>query len=307
MTHKKTLWIGLAIVYAVVGAPNTTAIKVAVEAADPLYWVLARFLPLALVLTPFVLAAWKKLRVGNAWLYAIGGGLSMVTAIILYTLAVQYSQASYVSIVTLATPIILVMLSWLILRTSMNRQAMAGLTMAAIGAMVLVVLPIALSGGSVEVYPLATVLALGNSVAFGLAIIFMKRLNETSKVSLPALIGINSYIAVAVCGVLFYLFGDVSRTPNTLEFWSLALYSGFGVALIGRIIMIKVFEVLGPAFNAGIVYFETFLAILVPVVLIGEKISITMVIGGIFILMGLYLIEHHKIPHAKHHFVWRHH
>ena len=306
-TKSHLVWLFVALGFALFAAPHATAVRVAVDTADPFYWALVRFAPVALVMTPFVWRARKDLLKRKAWLYGGLASICMSAAILFYTLAIYYSQASYVAIITLVTPIILVTLSWILLKIKINQRAAAGVTLAALGAMVLVVLPIAVSGGSVAFYPLATILGLANSVMFSLAIIFMRRVHEHNKIPLLTLLGLNALVATIIYAFIFYLFGDFNRMPNDMNFWLLVLYSGFGIALFGRMIMIKVFEKVGSAFNAGMSYLETFLAILIPVFLIGEKISITMTAGGILILIGLYLIEHQKSTHAKHHHTWRHH
>jgi drug/metabolite transporter (DMT)-like permease len=303
----RVFWIVVAFAYAIFSAPHATAIKVAVDSVDPILWVLVRFAPVALVCTPFVIAARRKLLQGMAWKYSLGSGIGMVTALLCFTWAIELSQASYASILTLATPITLVALSWVILKTKITTRSATGITLAALGAMVMVILPVALSGGSTAFYPLATVLVLVNSVSFSLALIWMRRANEQYGVPLMAGVGVNAYIATFVCGVLLYASGNTLQLPTELNFWLLAVYSSLGIALLGRMLSIRVFENLGPAFNAGLLYFEVFLAVLIPVFVLGERISLTMVIGGILILSGLYMIEHHKRAHANHHLFWRHH
>ena len=300
-------WIIIGIVYAVFAAPHSTVVKIATDSADPIYWVFVRFIALAIVLTPFIILSRKKLLKDKAWMYALGGASSLAVAILLFTIAIRHSQASYVSIITLTNPISLVVMSWLILKLKITRRWAAGITLAATGAMILVVLPIAVSSGSMTFYPLATALGLGNSLMFSLGIILIRRANEVSKIPLTAILGINAYITVIVCGVLFYFFGDHSRAPSDPQFWLLALYSGFGVALFGRMIIIKVFEKLGSAFSASLAYFETMLAIVLPVFVLGENLSLTMVTGGVFILAGLYVIETHKIKPSDHSPSLRHH
>ena len=117
----------------------------------------------------------------------------------------------------------------------------------------------------------------------------------------------NAVFVTIVSAVLYWLVGDKTMAPNNTEFWLAALYGGIGLAFIGRIMMVAILERLGPALFSGIGYLETFLAILTPIVILGERLSITMVVGGIMILIGLYVIEHHKRPHAHHHYTWRHH
>jgi len=83
-------------------------------------------------------------------------------------------------------------------------------------------------------------------------------------------------------------------------------YSGIVVALIGRALNVWSYERVGGAVMSALGYLETFVAILIPVVVLNEKLSPEMVIGGVLILFGVYIVEHHKHPHAKHHISLRH-
>jgi len=43
-----------------------------------------------------------------------------------------------------------------------------------------------------------------------------------------------------------------------------------------------------------------------PIILLGEKLSPEMILGGILVLTGIYVMEHHKSTHAKHAHFARH-
>lgn len=306
MTQSKR-WLIIAIIVALLAAPHAMIIRVAVDSADPYYWNILRFAPLAIVLLPMVCKYWQRIVAPGVWPRVFGAGVSMALAVILYTLAIAYSQASYVSIITLTIPIITIVLSIYFLKEKLTHQAVAGISLAALGAVVLVVLPIALAQGAITFYPLATVFALLNSFFISLAIILMREVNEQNNMPLTPVIGVNAIIITLMSVVLFWLLGDYSMTPTNAYMWLAALYSGFGIAFVFRMLLVKVFEHVGAAMNGAIGYFETFIAILLPVFFIGEKLSITMVVGGVCILLGIYVIEHHRRPHAKQHAVWRHH
>lgn len=304
---SRKFWLGASILYAVLTAPNATVIKAAVGDIDVHYWNLLRFLPVALVALPFVIKAWPVICRRHVLSRVVGAGLCMSIAVVCYVFAIELSQASYVSIVTLVTPIIIVLLSFLITKERITRRAMTGVTLAALGATVLVVLPLALAQGTISFYPLATLLALINCVGFSLAVVLMRQTNERAHVPLMASIGVAGIFTAIIGGVLFLLMGNTSHVSTAPSVLAAAIYSGVGVALIGRMTSVKILEKLGASGMGAIEYLEIFLAVLIPVVVLGERLSITMVIGGILILLGLYIIEHRKRPHHKTHFIWRHH
>ena len=295
----------MALAAVIIAAPNATIIRSTVVHADPFYFTMCRFLLLGLVCLPFIIRARKKLLDTGARKDVIIASIALSVALVAYALAILHSQASYVSIVTLATPIVFIALSTKIFHEKINRRIAAGMTLAMIGAMTLVILPIALSQNGTAFYPLATFLALVNSVGYTISIIFMRRANERG-VTMPSIIGISSWFAVALSLVLFILFGDKTSTPTDLRFWLAVVYSGIAVALIGRALNIWSYEHVGGAVMSSLGYLETFIAILIPVFVLNEKLSPEMVIGGVLILFGVYIVEHHKHPHAKHHIIMRH-
>ncbi len=302
---KASKWFLVALVAVMLAAPNATIIRSTVLHADPYYFTMCRFILIGLVCLPFMIRGRKALLAAKARRDVLITSIALSVALIAYALAILHSQASYVSIVTLATPIIFIALSTKVFHENFNRRMAAGITLAMIGAMTLVILPIALSQNGTAFYPLATALALINCVTYTIAIIFMRRANERG-VTMSDVIGTSAWFAVAVSLVLFLLFGNKADTPTDMPYWLAVGYSGIVVALIGRALNVWSYERVGGAVMSALGYLETFVAILIPVVVLNEKLSPEMVIGGVLILFGVYIVEHHKHPHAKHHISLRH-
>ncbi len=299
-------WFWVALFAVLLAAPNATVVRIAITDADPIYWTLSRFALISLICLPFVIRGYSSLRSPLARRYLLYASIALTAGMFFYVYAIYYSQASYVSIVTLATPIVFVALSARLIGEKVNRQSIAGVILAAIGAMMLVVLPIAVSHGGVAFYPLATFLALANCVAYTLGIIYLRKANEVG-VSIPVAIGVSSMMIAVVAYVLFLLFGDWSRTPVDGGYWLAVAYSALVVALIGRALNVMAYEHVGGAVMSALGYVETLIAILIPVFILHEKLSVEMVVGGILILIGVYVVEHHKHPHSKHHIIHRNH
>lgn len=293
-------------VYALAVAPNAMITKTATNSADPYYWNVVRFLIVFIFCLPFILKHWHALTDKKALKWVLGSAVCMTIAVIAYTVAIKSSLASYVSIITLMNPIFLVLISPLFTREHISRRTMAGITLAALGAMIVVFIPIALYQNNFAFYPIATVLTLINCIAYTFSIIFIRRADEAGA-PLAGSIGVNALVTVIVSGVLFILIGNPSQTPHSWSFFLAALYSGAVIGIITRTISVKIFENIGAAFTSALMYFETFLTILLPLLILGEQLSLITVLGGVLILAGIYVIESHKHSHARHHFIWRHH
>lgn len=303
---KRYKWFFVAFVALMLGAPNGTILRATVMESDALYITLCRFALISVICLPFVLKARKQLLARTARKEVLLASIYLAIGLICYIFALQYSQASYVTIISLSSPIIFILLSGRFFGERVNRRVAAGVTLAMIGAMTLVVLPIALSQNGTAFYPLATVLSLINCVTYTLAIIYMRKANEKG-VSMPSMVGASAMIVTVISLVLFLLFGDQSRTPNDFNFWLAISCSAILSALIGRVLNVKAYEHVGASVMSALGYLEMFVAILIPVFVLNEKLSPAMVIGGILILIGVYIVQYHKHPHAKHHITIRHH
>ena len=76
----------------------------------------------------------------------------------------------------------------------------------------------------------------------------------------------------------------------------MATYSGVGVMLLIRWASTAAYSHIGGVMMGAFNYVEVFLAILLPVFILGEKLSLSMVIGGVLIVAGVYLLGNHKNP-----------
>lgn len=301
---KNTAWFWVAAVSVLLLAPNNTIIRIGVTHADPYYWIFVRSVSVLIVCLPFIVRDVKKIRTASKDLLV--AATTFTFAIITYTIAIYLSQASYVAIITLVTPILFVVISSYILKEKISRRSVAGVSLAMAGAMVLIVLPIAMQQNAMVFYPLATVLALVQCVAYVFGTIYMRKANEDG-VSMGAVIGTTALVTTLVSGGLYAAIGDHTQAPNNIGFWLAVVYSGVVATCLARALNVLSYEHIGVVPIAALTYLETFVAILIPVLVLGETLSPPMVIGGVLILVGVYVVEHHKHPRSKHHYINRGH
>jgi drug/metabolite transporter (DMT)-like permease len=296
--QKSNGWFLIGIASAVLAAPNATVIRYSVGNIDPFLFNLIRFLVIAVLTTPFLLRHLGRLRKSNTR-DAVKAGAYTAMAAISYVWAIKLSQASYVSIIILVTPIVFIFLSSRFTSEKVSSRTVAGITLAAMGAMLIVVLPVAIhQKGAVVFYPLATFLALVNAITFSLALIYSKKANE-SGIPIVPLISVSSWIIFITNLLIFLAIGGVSASIGRPAVIGI-LYSGIIVCLVAQTMRVESYERIGGAITGVIEYLEIILAIILPLILLGEKLSVEMVIGGIMILSGLYVVEYHKSKTHKH-------
>lgn len=300
---QHTIWFVVALVGTLLAAPNGLVVKLTVGEISPFLMNALRFTVVAIVCAP---AVWrvrhsitKKQLIGVMYI-----GFYITIAVSAFVSAVKLSQASYVSIVTLLTPIVLLMYSVKLYGERLSQRTITGIALAAMGAMVLVVLPFARQGAA-AFYPMATFLTLLNCFSYPLAIIQTKRVNE-SGVPMMAIIGLSSLVVATLSGIILAMSSTSIQLPSGGE-WMGILYSGVAVALLSRMFKIWGYEHIGTGATSALMYLETFLGILLPILILHEKMSIVTVVGGLFVLFGVYIVESHKLLAHKHHHYWRSH
>lgn len=304
--HK---WFLVGLLSVFLAAPNSTFTKFGTDSINPILYVGLRFLVIGIVTLPFVIKAKDKLTRSN-FKHTLISAMGMAVAVMSYVGAISLSQASYVSIITLITPIFFIIFSNKITGEKISRRALYGITLAMIGAMIVVLLPVAIrQSGDFVFYPLATVLALINTISFPITIIYYRRANDEG-VPIMALMNISSWVVTFISVVMLFVmtifFNATFETPAKPAIIAV-FYSAIAVALLSRAMGIKSYEYIGAVRTSALAYLETFLAILIPVVVLRESLSTEMIIGGIVILLGVFIVEHHKSIHHKHHFIFRNH
>jgi drug/metabolite transporter (DMT)-like permease len=301
---NKWFWLGFLAV--VLGAPNGTVIRFTISDFDPIYFNFLRFSLIFLVTLPYIIINRSKLN-KSGLKYTAYSGITFAVAVFCFVEAINSSQASYASLIGLASPIFFITYSVKLNNESISRKSAAGITLAALGAFIMIFMPLAAKGGSLsgQFYPLATILMLLNCVSYPLGTIYVKKANDEG-IPMVTIIGLSALI-ISLSSLLILPITHPSATKLDWKVLIAVLFSGLIVGVVHRIAAIKSYEHVGSVVSSALGYFGSFLSILIPVFVLGEKLSLAMVAGGVLILLGIYIIEHHKSEHHKRFHAFRHH
>jgi drug/metabolite transporter (DMT)-like permease len=301
---NKSKWFLLGLVAVVIGAPNSTIIRNACGEIDSLTLVTLKYVVIALVFLPTTIrfcikhAATVRKNLKTLIPLAILNAVSTTV----FFVAIEQGSASYAEIISLLSPIILVLLSARMVRDKVSRRAVGGITLAAIGGLLVVALPTILHGSAGPAfYPLATILILINDICYPLIILYQRRANEGG-MPLTVCTGIVGVVgAIAMSAAMLIANGSeqvLTMVSNlSLGGWVAVLYTGIVVTAVARNLAIISFEHVGAAVQGGLSYLETLLAISLPLIILGETLSVEMMIGALLILLGVFLTE----SGGKHH------
>lgn len=308
--NSKLLWTLVAIASTLLAAPNPLIIRSVTDDMSAMQLSLLRFTIIVILTLPFMIKNMQQikraLQTPKSIRWLLLSATSMALAIVFYCEAIALSQASYVSIIVLISPIAIVLLSQKLFGERVNKRIAAGLGVAFAGALLLVIAPLLLKHGSIDFYPLATLYALINVALFSLGIVGMRKANEAG-LSMTTILGVSSFVGVLVTGFALIMAGVSIQSTFALGMNPDALlpilYSAIVVALMTRAISIVSYEHIGAAMMAGVNYIGSFVAIVLPVFILGESLSIPMIIGGTLIVLGALIVENIL---SSSHYHWRH-
>lgn len=284
------------------GVPNATIIRSVSTGGeiDSMMLLLLKTGMIALVTAPLLIQFGLRHRetIRKQWRnLAIMASASTASAILFFT-AVERSSASYASIVSLFAPIMLVVLSAKIIKDRIGRRARAGITLAALGGLVAIALPAALNHSvELSMYPVAAILLLINCVTHPLGTIYFRRANEGG-VPLSVCVGVFAVVTAAVASLILALSYDVSQVAGKIANlstggWLAVAYTALIVSFLSRNLAVKSFEHVGAAVSGGFSYLQTLMSIALPLIILGERLSIEMTAGAFLVLLGVYIAQSH--------------
>jgi drug/metabolite transporter (DMT)-like permease len=306
---NKWLWLGVA--SELLSAPNTPIMKISLQGMNVPYFTLLRYVIICIICLPAIIEVFslKKLT-KKSMKYLLFSSICLASSALSFNYALTMTNASYASILSLGGPIFFIPLSVRMEGDKINRRALLGLALAAAGAFAIIGLPIALAqNASFDFNPLASLLLVINLISWSLFIIFYRKANEEG-LKLNSIMGINAIFNVVVFGILFLFtsyaekgFVDLSLTNQQIFG---VVFSALAVTYVSKKWRVLVYEKTGPVIASALDYFGLLSSILISIIFLNEKLSIFVVLGGIMIILGVYVAEHHKSEHHKHIHIAKH-
>lgn len=304
---SKQKWFWICLVAALLSAPNALVLHHTSATLDPLLINAVRFGLAGFVFLPILFRDMPRLLMSKKSYWRLFlTAFSLAVTGVAYVIALGAGPASYVSILFLLTPIALVLYARRIANETIPPSAIAGITLAAIGAMLMILLPLLeTTGGKFAFYPIATAAALIAALTYPASVVLAKNTNKRYRVHILSIVSFSSLLTALVSIALWYVTrSDHTVTVSTVDIWAL-IYAGLVVLGLSRVLTLQGYKYVSTPVLSSLYYFESFLAIVLPVLLLHESLSPEMVIGGSLILLGVYTVEHHKSKRHKHHNVLR--
>lgn len=300
---KFNKWLWLGILVQIMISPNQAIMKHAIGGMNFAYFSVLRYGLVFLISLPWLIKLIKLKPNKKGIQYSIMAGCLLALAVLAHTYALKSVDASYASILGLASPLFFIPISVKLEGDKINKKMVAGLSVSAAGAFMIVLLPIALRGDAkFELNIFATLLLLVGVIAGAFFTVLSRKANEhgigfNSIISITSGVGLLAYSAVFFISTGGNIGGSLSLSPSQIM---AVMFSAIIVIFLARRWSLMVYEKTGPIVSSALGYLETLLSVLVSIVFLGESISKEIVLGGVLIILGLYISEYHKSDSHKH-------
>jgi len=266
-------------------ASTFAALKVGLDHCPPVLFAGLRVLVGAAAMAPFAWRSGASARLRTTWrTYAVAAALNVVLFLGLQSLALLYLPSGNAAVLIYLQPVLVGLLAWPILGERLTRTKLAGLLLGFAGI-------VAVSASTLEAHlPVqGVVAALLSAVAWALGTIYVKR-NEDTVTSTGAIT-----VQFLVGGLVLTGFGLVVEDPGDIS-WTPTLWAGLGYAgLVGTALAWALWFRLiraGEASRAAaFVFFVPVTALAIGVVLFGETLTPSMVVGAVLVVSGIYLVN----------------
>lgn len=289
---KKPLpYLALLIAHVIWGA-NFVVAKVTLQEFPPMSLAFLRFSLASLFLAPFFLAQSKKIKIKKEDLpKLVAQGILIVTLNIAFFFeGIKRTTATDASVLILTVPILSVLLGWWFLKEKIYLVNLFGIILGLLGSLVIVGLPQILIGNLSIERLLGNILIILTSISWVAgAIIAKPLLTKYSSLVITA-------IAFMVGTVTFFIPASLEYLQNPSWVNQISILGILGVIYMTLLSSISAYFLFEwglsktSVYNADLFnYIEPFIATGLAVVVLGERISQSFLIGGVLIAAGAYL------------------
>ena len=243
---------------------------------------------------------YKKLRIKKedikSFIYASITGISLHMA--LFFIALKLTSAMTVALIVATVPILTLFAAHLYLREKITNRLIFASAVALLGAIIIIGNPF---GHTTLIQTIGNFLLLGSALMIVIAEIITKKLLKKYEAS------VVSFYTMAI--------GSLSVLPVALwEFWQNPAWIGqityvglagilFGIlfaSLIAYTAWYKGLSLMPTGEASFFFYLDPVSGVIFSIILLGEKITSSIILGGVFVAIGVFLAEHKRKAHPLH-------
>lgn len=298
-------WPYIAILAAhIIWGVNFVVAKVALQEVPPMSLAFVRFALATLLIIPFILISKEKMNIDKKDLpQLISIGVLMATLnIALFYLGLSHTTATTASILTMTIPVASVMAAWWFFKEKIYFFNLFGIFLGLVGAALVIGIPLYIFGTSLfSEAILGNLLIILASISWVAgAILSKKMLQKYSTLTITTIVFLVGMVTFIFPAALEYF--QNPAWPSKLTFLGI-----FGIVYIAVLSSTSAYFLFEWGLNKlGVVkadlfqYIEPVIALTLGILLLGEQIRFTFIIGALLIGLGVYWSTWAKDQH-KHH------
>ncbi|MFT4522412.1 MAG: drug/metabolite transporter (DMT)-like permease [Bacteroidia bacterium] len=253
------------------------------------------FLRIATAAVLFNLVAWlkgfEKLEPGDLMKLAIAGFFGVAGNMMFFFNGLSRTTATNASTLMLTAPIFVVIFSLLLLKTKIYWHQIAGILIAAIGAMLLI------GGEGIQIENntlFGDAMIIVNAISFAFYLVYVKQL-------------LVKYEVITITRYTF-IFGIIYTIPFAFNDLLIADYGSFPASIWASLAFVAVMTTFVayllnawavkyamPAVVGSYIYLQPIIATFIAVLFAGEMLSVKKVIFALLIFVGVYLVSSFKV------------
>lgn len=280
---------------------NTIFLKLSLETIPPALNVSTRMILASLILLPFAMKSWKKLKKTDLLRFILASIFAVTLSGLAMNIALGTASAFSSAAIWLLSPVFLLVLSASVLKEKINPRTFLGIAVALLGSFVIIGRPVGgLSSDAVMLGSLLIVLAvIFDCIGILLAKPLMKKVGPYQATFLCLFPGAVPVLIYALANLQNWTVTDVSQSSavafalstaaiviaNLLFYYALKHKQAHKTGIYGY---------LDPAFTVIAAWF-----------ILSERPNLGFIIGTTLIIVGIYLAELHK-KHRRHHLTKHH-
>lgn len=295
----------LALIFAhLIWGANFVVAKITLQEFPPMTLALLRFALASLLLAPFFLAETKKVKIDKKDLpKLIAIGILIITLNITFFFeGIKRTTAINASVLTLVIPMLSVLFGWWFLKEKVYLFNLLGIVLGLLGALIIIGIPQIFTGTLSTQMLTGNILIILASVSWVMgAIVSKKILSQYSYLTITA-------IAFLVGTVTFFVPAGVEYFQHPAWISQVTVLGLLGLAFMTLLSSISAYFLFEWGLSKTSVtiadlfqYIEPFVAGALAVIVLGERVSTSFLIGGVLVAVGAYLGTMAKEAHHRHH------
>jgi len=279
---------------AILGGGNPIFSKIGLREIPPFSFTALRFFIALIILLPLAYKQLLKIKKED-WIKLIGVSLFATININLFVFGIRLTGASISQLIYSFVPVLVTIFSYLILKEKITNKKLLGIIVALVGTMLIVFLPVIQGANSLTGNVLGNLLILAGAICFSLYPVFSKKLQKKYS---PLIITTIFALTTAAVSLSLSLTGFSGGYSWWQEVSKMALMSVLYLGIFGGAAYYLLHQYAikhgSPIIASLILYLQPLAVFLWAAPMLGERLSLELIIGGGLILTGASLVSKTK-------------